>query len=148
MKKKTEIRFDGGYGQIYEVDASGRRIPYGCRRDEYGNPVEKTKEEYPYSYDAFVVYGRRDEEKCNGSVYTDRLYQWDHEKTKSLNIKDWTSNFKGIEAFLREWQGHEKLELLQVVEYCNVSNGYPTWRLDYYYEEKKDGEKCKGNSNP
>ena len=111
--------------------------------DAYGNEQKKTKSSHPYSYDEFVNWQDRKglmEEVCKdatGSCYTDRLLGWDWDKHNELCEKHFGN--KGqywndrdpekIEAFLRDWTGKETLKLIQVREYCNISNGYPTWLL-------------------
>lgn len=107
--------------------------------DEYGNPVEKTKWEYPYSYDGFVTYRNGDNAEVSHTVYSDRLLQQDHDKTRKLmkkhfgNQGDYYSERspEAIEKFLTEWFNDERpLKLILVMEYCNVSSGYPVWRFD------------------
>ena len=49
-----------------------------------GNPVERTKDKYPYSYDPFVVWKTEEDVKQNNTVYSDRLKQWDYEKYSGL----------------------------------------------------------------
>ena len=108
--------------------------------DEYGNSVEKTKDKYPYSYDGFVTYRNGENKEVNSTVYTDRLLQWDYEKTRKLIKKHFPNNLgdywntrepKQIEKFLQDWLGDKKLKLILVMEYCNVHNGYPVWRFDF-----------------
>ncbi len=109
----------------------------------------RTRLTHPYSYDPFTVWGGKNE-KCNNSVYSDRMRQWDYEKYNRIgqalfNTGDmaWfnTGNAKKIEQFLREYNGDNTLELTRVVEYCNVSTGYPVWRLDYYKPKSTEGSK-------
>lgn len=78
-------------------------------------------------------------EDSTNTVYSDRLLQWDYEKTKELKQKhfnsqsDYWSYFPAdkIEAFLKEYLGKE-IKLTKITEYENKSNGYPHWRFDYY----------------
>jgi len=128
--------------------------------DRYGNLIKRTKAEYPYSYDPFVVWQDRSgamEKVCEdatGSVYTDRLLQWDWDKHNDLCLKHfgdkgqyWDNRDpKKIEAFLRDWTNDPKLHLIQVREYCNVSNGYPTWLL-VYKGEKMNTKNVFGSKN-
>jgi hypothetical protein len=105
--------------------------------DEHGNPVERTKEMYPYSYDGFVIW--RTEGKANDTIYSDRLLQWDFAKHDRLCMKHFGN--KGqywsdrppekIEAFLRDWCDNPKLKLIFIMQYCNVSSGFPCWRFDF-----------------
>jgi hypothetical protein len=111
-----------------------------------------TKESHPYNYDPFTIWGRpQPDKRCNGTVYTDRLDQWDSGKYAQLARKHYRSssndferpfdshNCKGhlIEAFLRDWFDDPALQLLRVVEYCSPATGYQTWRLDYASKKEK-----------
>jgi hypothetical protein len=109
-----------------------------------------TKQSHPYCYDPFTIWGApRQNPECNGTVYTDRLDQWDRGKYERLAAKHYrigdhgerpfdSHNCKGhlIERFLRDWFDDPELKLLRVVEYCSPATGYQTWRLDY--ASKKD----------
>jgi hypothetical protein len=105
--------------------------------DEFGNPVKRTIEEYPYSYDGFVLW--RTEGKAGDTIYSDRLLQWDFTKHDKLCMKHFGNtgqvwgnrNPKKIEAFLRDWCDNPKLKLILIMQYCNLSSGFPTWRFDY-----------------
>ena len=107
--------------------------------DEVGNPVKRTKREYPYSYDGFVTYRNGKNEEANGTIYSDRLMQWDYKKARALMKKYFNEdgdywdnrNPSQIQDFLREWTGDKNLKLILIMEYCNVSSGYPVWRFDY-----------------
>lgn len=112
--------------------------------DRYGNPVEKDRYTYPYSYDPYVVYKKDDriKESVKGCVYSDRLFQWDSSKFNSLSRKyfnnerqmDWSErNPKDIEKFLIEYHELENLELIGILNGCNVSNGYPYWVFLFNY---------------
>lgn len=106
--------------------------------NEYGEP-RRTKASHPYSYDPITLFDSGG--KPNATDYTDRLFQFDHEKYTRLREKHmpntrWdNSPVASIEAFLRDYHGRPALKLCKVIEYCNQSNGYPVWRLDYFYEE-------------
>lgn len=113
--------------------------------DEHDRPVARTKHTHPWSYDGFVQERVDENSKANSSVYTDRLLQWDYDKTRHLMIKHfkdtgidvggdyWNArSAESIEGFLREWTENPNLRVILVMEYCNVSNGYPTWRIDYH----------------
>ena len=72
-----------------------------------------TKQSHPYCYDPFTIWGApRSTKACNGTVYTDRLDQWDRSKYERLAAKHYRGHrpfdsyqCKGhlIEAFLRDW---------------------------------------------
>lgn len=112
-------------------------VTYFSGVDEYDNPVERSKHEYPYSYDGFVTYRGGKNEETTNTVWSDRLLQWDYEKTRSLMKKHFGTQGdyyfertpEQIESFLSEYLG-EKVKLILIMEYCNVSSGYPVWRFD------------------
>jgi len=112
--------------------------------DEHGNAVEKSKDEYPYSYDGFVQERNYTDLKANGTVYTDRLLQWDFKLTRELIKKyfkdgggDYWENrsLEDIQSFLRERLNKPELIVTLVMEYCNVSTGFPVWRIDYWEDK-------------
>lgn len=97
----------------------------------------RTKSSHPYSYDPFTVWGGSSKE-CNGSEYTDRLAEWYpkyHEIGRRIfGDRRWFGTHchgEKIEEFLRELRSDPTLKLTRVVEYCNVSSGYPVWRVDF-----------------
>jgi hypothetical protein len=106
-----------------------------------------TKAGHPYAYDPFTIWGApQPDARCNGSTYTDRMEQHDRKRYHALAERHYrggdpvtyhrpfdSHRCRGdlIEQFLREWEGDPDLTLIRVIEYCDVSNGYPTWRLDY-----------------
>lgn len=110
------------------------------------DPQFKSKWTNPYDYDPIIQFIGKGE--ANASIYTDRLLQWDSKRHDELCVKhfgnegqNWDRREpKKIEAFLRDWCDDQKLKLTQVIEYCNVSNGYPTWRLDYFKPSEKRTE--------
>lgn len=100
----------------------------------------RTKLSHPYNYDAIMQFLADEHETLQGStVYTDRLLQFDYEKTNRLMQKHFgnTGHYwndrapEKIEAFLRDWNEAPDLKLIAVIEYCNQATGYPVWRLDY-----------------
>ena len=99
------------------------------------NDPPHTKWSHPYSYDPIILYWSGDKPKA--SVYTDRMRQWDDAKftkayEKNMQKKRWdNAEPKQIEGFLRDYMKDKGLKLHAVIEYCNASNGYPLWRLDY-----------------
>lgn len=106
-----------------------------------GNPVKRTKEEYPYSYDAYVVW-KKDYRKGKGNaVYSDRLLQWDYDKYNKYSKEVWNNEGQyfndrrpeDIEKFLSLYFG-KNIKLTVIMEGCNVSNGYPYWV--FFYEDK------------
>jgi hypothetical protein len=108
-------------------------MPYQPERYEY-----KSKFDYPYTYSPIIIFGE-DTGKEQECVYSDRMFQWDYEKTEKLLIKYFGSpgqyfNDKDpaqIEKFLQERFDYPNLKLLMIVEWCNVSNGYPLWSFHF-----------------
>jgi hypothetical protein len=126
---------------------TGRKLeffdPYGPGArgvDQYGNPVEYTKQERPYGYSDFVQW-RRPGTSGPGehSVYSDRLITWDFAKHDALCLRHfgdrgqvWSDRAPAyIEAFLREYFGKPDLELQIIMEGCNIANGFPYWVFSY-----------------
>lgn len=129
----------------YMVEMSGehkqkKRIDIPDQYQEFlPENIVKTKGAYPYTYDPFLIYFSEDiKEEPTGTVYTDRLYQWDYKKHDSLCEKHfgdkrqyWNNReTKKIEEFLCEYID-KKIILIANIQYVNLSNGYPVWRLDY-----------------
>ena len=105
--------------------------------DEHGEPVQRTKQSHPYSYDGFVLHRLGRNEEATMTVYSDRLAQWDDEKyvqccERHMPGKRWdNASPEQIQAFLRDYTGEPALRLILVMEYCNYASGYPVWRFDY-----------------
>jgi len=107
--------------------------------DEHDKPVKRTKQTHPYSYDGFVQWRGGKNNEATSTIYSDRLLQWDFAKHDELCQKHfgnkgqyWNNREpEKIEAFLRDWVDDQNLKLILVMEYCNVSNGYPCWRFDF-----------------
>ena len=95
-------------------------ITYGLYIDLDGKQVDKTPLKHPYSYDSFVTHKNGNKEDITGSVYSDRLLQWDYSKTRKLMKKhfgesgDYYSNREPeqIEEFLRERLEEPNLKLV------------------------------------
>lgn len=115
-------------------------------QDLYGNPVERTREQYPYSYDPYVQWRDGSNEEIECCVYSDRLMQWDFDKFNSCCQKvfgDRGQLFnqrqpKQIEQFLSLYFD-TPIKLIVIQEGCNVSNGYPYWI--FHYKKLTDGNK-------
>lgn len=117
-----------------------------CDADLQRHDPPRTKDTHPYAYDPFTIWGQpyRDP-KQTGTVYADRLMQWDRAKYARLARKHYhsgsnayehpfeSSNCKGflIAEFLRDWFDDPSLELLRVVEHCNPYTGERNWSLSY-----------------
>lgn len=129
-------------------DCFGGMISVGRKRKDVPDQYQeflpenliKTKSACPYSYDPFLIFfNEKATEGATGTIYTDRLLQWDYAKHNLLCKKHfgdegqyWNDRDpKKIEAFLCDWTG-KKIVLVANIQYVNLSNGYPLWRLDYY----------------
>lgn len=105
--------------------------------DLNGRPVERTKEEYPYSYDPYVVW-EDNYNKTNECIFSDRLVQWDYNKFNKCCKKIWNNDSqyfddrlpKDIEKFLKLYL-NKQIKLTAIMEACNCSNGFPYW-IFYY----------------
>jgi hypothetical protein len=128
------------FGKLVE-NANGDLVQ-SIHCDNYGNIVRRPKHEYPYSYDPYVLWQHDDEsvlDQINGSMYTDRLLQWDFDKHDKLCEKHfgdkgqyWNNRDpKKIEAFVRDWCEDQGLTFARLTEYCNHGNGFPVWLLSY-----------------
>ncbi|MFJ8528309.1 hypothetical protein [Bacillus sp. NPDC094106] len=112
--------------------------------DLNGIPVKKTKEDYPYSYDPYVVWEKDYVEGKSNTVYSDRLLQWDYKKFEECCMDVWGNQGQSfhnrtpedIESFLSKYFCKE-VKLTAIMECCNVSNGYPIWM--FYYETLDNG---------
>lgn len=102
--------------------------------------ITKPQMSYPYNYDPFLIFFNEDaKQEAADTIYTDRLLQWDWEKHNKLCRKHFGNegqmwgnrDHKKIEAFLCDWTG-KRIVLVANIQYVNVSNGYPHWRLDFY----------------
>lgn len=108
-----------------------------------GKSVKRTKDEYRYSYDPYVMW-KGDYKKNSGNVvYSDRLYQWNSEKYNECYQKVWGN--KGQQFYNRSSEDIQKflslyfdkeIKLTVVMEGCNVSNGFPYWV--FFFEDIKE----------
>jgi len=112
--------------------------------DLHGKPVKKTKQECPYSYDAFVTYRNGDNSEITDTIYSDRFKMWNNAKLQRLMTKHFNGNGdywfnrkpEQVEAFFRDWTDDPYLKLIAILEGCNVSNGYPYWVFCYNSDKK------------
>lgn len=104
--------------------------------DHEGNWPERTKQSHPYSYDPICQYMDKSVE-ANGTVYHDRMQQWDYKKFDRVlkeHCRDGCYSFNNsstVQKVLRSYFEDDTIELACIIEYCNVSSGYPCWRFDY-----------------
>jgi len=95
------------------------------------NTENRTKEEWPYSYSPYYLWGQS--EKGCDAVYSDRMAQWDNDKAKAalaavadLNCRYGYWGQEGTSKYLTAYFG-KPTEAVAAAEGCNVSSGYPYW---------------------
>ena len=109
------------------------------RRDDKGT--------HPYSYSEFFHWGsRKDIEEADDGLYSDRIFQWDHEKASEC----WKKHIRGrwehatpkeISAFLSEYL-ERPVVATALAEGCNASNGYPYFIVWLKYLDGKKKKKA------
>lgn len=106
--------------------------------DLQGRPVERTKASHPYNYSGFVQHRWRKNQDGMTSAYTDRMRTWDPEAfdraRKAAEVRgDLFGQLRAAqwEAFLAAYYRDRDLNLVAVMEWCNVSNGHPLWSLHW-----------------
>ena len=118
-----------------------------------GKRVERTIYEYPYSYDAFVLF-KDPEWSCRDKAdYSDRLREWDRAKFNECCMAVWGNTGHGfarrsaadVEKFLRLYYGDDQLRLTGIEQECNVSSGYPYWIFYYKSGDEMGGSYESGN---
>lgn len=120
---------------------------YSQHVDIDGNPVERPREKYPYSYDPYVIHKKGD--NYNAVVYSDRLCQWSYDKYQKCKRDVWGTesdyfdekSFCSLEKFLQLYMENDNLELIAVTQGANMSTGYPYWVFYYNTNDKKDEHK-------
>lgn len=122
---------------------SDRVLDYDWDKKEYKYVEnERPRSEYPYSYTCFISWSDFNVIP-NGSVYTDRLWQWNSHKYDKLcneHFGDkgqcWSGrNSKKVQEFLRDYLDKPNLKLAFIKQSCNRSNGFPYWCLAYNHGE-------------
>ena len=137
------------------VDAKGKTTthPPGVHLQESGRGDEKyyydvdghihhvpprTKYTHPYSYDAITLFNNGD--TATSSVYSDRMAQWDYEKFRKAMEEqgelgyDWHDGEK-VTKMCQTYFDNPTLQVVKVVELCNVATGYPVWHIMYTTKE-------------
>lgn len=104
----------------------------------------RTVEKYPYAYDFFVQSGPHEMFDKASGCYSDRLRQWSEENWKrgwaEIGVADgdvggmhsWTT--RDASRFLSGYY-RQQIECKQILQGCNVSNGYPLWY--FVFEEEQ-----------
>jgi hypothetical protein len=125
-------------GLVFDADGIARYSGV----DIDGKPVERSRGEFPYSYDGYVTYRNGSNDDIDSDVYTDRIWQWDYDKAQSIWKKhtegmrisqhDLSSpNSKVWEAFLRDYFDLPNLKIIVMMDCCNWSSGYEVGRIAY-----------------
>lgn len=127
------------------IDYHGRtQLRY---KDLYGNPVKRTPQAFPYSFDEYVQYkatGFNPYDSNYSGVYSDRMFQWDHDKYSEacrIAFNNQGGQYfdhrdpKDIEHFLSVYFD-KPIYLKAVLKGCNQATGYPYWV--FLYTEKQE----------
>ncbi|WP_275372677.1 hypothetical protein [Clostridium tertium] len=107
--------------------------------DINGRPVKRTKDEYPYSYDPYVIWDSGLSREKSHTLYSDRLMQWNCENFNECCMVIWGNRSQyfsdrkpnDIESFLSMYLD-KPAKLVLLMEGCNHASGYPYWI--FYYE--------------
>jgi hypothetical protein len=129
-------RYDGSICEAWE------RINPERDADLQRHDPPRTKASDPYSFDPYTIWGfAGPNPQCNATDWTDRLWEWNYAKCErltkevyppgSMPFSDYGCRGDLIQEFLRRYHDDESIVLLRVIAYCNASNGFPLWRLDY-----------------
>ena len=140
-------------GRMMALDHFGREVIFDDPDSDlprHNPPRSKYDRNYSYSYDPFTIWGGQSS-SCNGSDWVDHMVSRDRKKYEALIEKIFVDaegkregvfvqgcNGQKIQQFYREFTGNHEIVLTRVVEFCNISNGYPTWRIDYHIPPKKE----------
>ena len=111
---------------------------YGMQLEWYFPERENfTKQEKPYAYSPFFTFGSHSTIAGASADYTDRYLSWGAEKfraaQKVAGIKgDWwnTATPAQVQKFVTAYYG-KGYKLVGIVEWCNVSSGYPHWSIHF-----------------
>jgi hypothetical protein len=111
----------------------------GLRLSQPSDRRVRTKWSHPYSYDPIVQY-QNSALGATGTIYTDRMLQWDYERHNALANKHFGNEgqrwdirpVEQVRDFLRDWVGDQSLEIVLIEEQCNQATGYPAWRIDFH----------------
>lgn len=121
---------------MYEYDPYGKPIPWRDDSKWVDPSRTRDKRDYSYSYDEFFIFGSRSViARVAGADYSDRLWQWDHQKADSLWAKHVATRWahatgEQLSAFISAYHGKD-LKVVALAEGCNPSSGYPYWIIWY-----------------
>ena len=112
--------------------------------DLHNQPVKHTPVSNPYSYDEYVIYKSKNynPDKHYSATYSDRMMQWDITKFGNChreafgNDSQMFYNAKPelVEKFLSLYFDKD-INLIAILQGCNVSNGNPYWVFIYIESE-------------
>jgi hypothetical protein len=102
----------------------------------------RLRNECPYSYSPILRYQAEGDPKGQTTTYHDRMMQWDYDKygdsaeaagfnppRKQMGLE--RESPETLEKFLRIYFDDDSIKLIRMIEYCNMSSGYPIYRFDY-----------------
>lgn len=108
-----------------------------------GNPVKRTPITNPYDYDEYVLFksDKYSNERPYSAVYSDRLMQWDYDRFQKCYKETFSKDSQSFylcdsvtaERFLSLYFNKD-IELVAMLQGCNVSNGNPYW-VFYYIDD-------------
>lgn len=111
-----------------------------------GKPVERTPDQWPYSYDEYVTYKSENYRPDDHAVYSDRMMDWSLSKFTRCVAKIWPKTPqsqmfhdkkpKDVERFLREYL-EKNVVLTAILQGCSQANGFPYWVFLYHGKEEK-----------
>ncbi len=131
---------DGGLMEIGDFLGYKTEMNRGpIKRDKSGvyplgtGPALKAESRYAYK----AHYTFRAEGKSNGADYSDRLMQFDYDKFNRCCKEVWDNEGQyfdlnsrspeQIERFLQLYYEDDEIKLIDIIEECNASSGYPVW---------------------
>lgn len=104
--------------------------------------LNRSPEDYPYTYDPYFIQGdRKSTEGCN-AVYDDRMRQWDYDKFRDAKLFAYGS--QNGDYWMRYASPHQMSDFMSryynrpirvygLAEGCRQDNGYPYWIV--YFKE-------------
>lgn len=119
------------------------RIFMGKNRNINGEPVQRTRKDYPYSYDHYCVYKSINFSQTTDTVYSDRMWEWSPEKFDACHVRAFDEGGQFFdnrkpelaEKFLQYYYGID-LELTGIEAGCNFANGNPYWV--FYFKRNEE----------
>lgn len=95
-----------------------------------------SKFERPYGYSPFFIFGNHKSIEGAECCYSDRYRLWGQEKYDAACAAAGINGIHGsvtraaVDAFVKAYHGNE-FSVVGMVEWCNVSNGYPCWSIHF-----------------